>query len=153
VSEVTFYLEELYEPATGQLAYRFVPKTLDVAGDFQIDESNIEGELCRMGQLIACYGEIQANLKAALARREDAAKREWAAAFLRFQQAGKTTVDALKAQAETDPAVQAANVNRRQFEEQFAKIDNYFKALLRKCDCLTALTYKIKAEFQRGDRG
>lgn len=147
--QVTFYLEELYETAPGQLAYRFIPKTLDVEDDFQIDESNIDGELCRMGQLLACYGEIQANLKAALSRREDVAKREYAAAFLRNQTLGKATVDTLKAQAETDNAVVMANANRIQFEEQFHKIDNYFKALLRKSDCLIALTYKIRSEYQR----
>jgi hypothetical protein len=158
---VTFYVEELMavpispvgDTSTPQVEYkwRMSPRELHVETDFTIDDQDLDAELCRMGQLIACYGEVQAAVKASLARREEAAEQAYASAFLKQSQVTpKPTVDACKAQATLDPTVMQANQEKIQWEEQALKIDNLFKGLLRKCDCLTALTYKMKAEYQRG---
>ena len=156
---VTFYVEELVgvmggsDPLAPPTEYRWQlsPRELHVEEDFQIDDQDLDRELCRMGQLIASYGEVQAAVRASLARREETAEQAYARAFLNHSQVTpKPTVDACKALATTDPKVAAANQEKIQWEEQALKIDNLFKGLLRKCDCLTALTYKQKAEYQRG---
>lgn len=89
--------------------YTWVPESVspDVRADFAIDENNLNADICKMGHLMAYYGNLHAELSAELTRKEEKLKQTFAlkSASVRAQAEGgqkKITENAIREKVETD---------------------------------------------------
>lgn len=126
---------------------------LDVDSDFSIDDTNMDGELCRIGQLLAKYGEVQAKLRAQLSRHENDVEVTYSreAQKIRSNTQVKTTEKGVEEQVTLEPSYQAALLRLSETQKDSLMVDNFFKAIMKKADALNALTYFRKEEYRRGD--
>jgi hypothetical protein len=148
--KVTVYLEQLEGE---QFVARPIELTPDI--DIQIDENNLDAEMCRAGQLLVYYGDLSAELKAQSARKKDYKEAIYSqlAQLTRSEaekESRKVTEGVVKEKVLTNPDY----INTQQehnVAEMFAqKVDNFFRAQQKRVDLLIALAYKQRAEIQKG---
>jgi len=122
--------------------------------DFKIDENNIDAELSNLGVQLYEYGQLYAELKGELARKEDRSKQTYAirAQFFRNASVGVTPrmTDAnLKEQVECDKDYQTAQENLQLTRLYCLMAENWWRSMQQKSDLVKALCYKQKAEIQK----
>lgn len=127
---------------------------VDPQGDFRIDDSNIDFELCRMGQLLARYGSLAAELNTNLARKEEELKYVAAriAAAHRAQSlasGSKTTVDSIKDEVVLSPEYQTTLAPLHILRADAEKVKHWWRSAQAKADALNSLTYWRGAEMRR----
>jgi len=130
------------------------PETFDVEADFTINDSDIDRELCRIGQLMARYGAVAAELSANLARKEEEVKYVAArcAAALRSQaevSGAKTTVDKIKDDVVLSVEYQSALSTLHLLRAEAEKTEHWWRSISAKASALNSLTYWRGAEMRR----
>ncbi len=130
---------------------------LDPQNDTMIDENNVDGELCKMGHLLAYYGDLSAKLKTQLARKEedlDALEamidkkirdKELAAAQTN-PKLKPPTESFLKKRIRTEEEYQIGVSILQATRLHFYRVDNLLKAMIKKADALNALAYNQRQE-------
>lgn len=120
--------------------------------DCGIDDDNIDAELSRMGQILAEYGVHFAELRGQLAIDETAASRMVAYYDLWFRDpanySGKITEGKIKSLVISQPAVILVGDKVNQTKVHLFKVENLYRSLYQKADCLKALAYKHRVEIK-----
>jgi hypothetical protein len=127
---------------------------ISVEKDFVIDENKVEGELCQAGKIMTKYGLLAAELKAQVARYKEHVESESStvAIGIRHQASvsgSKITEAMVKEEVASHPQVRALKAALNRSELDHGKVDNMFKAIKSKVDCLIALAYHQRAELQK----
>jgi hypothetical protein len=129
-----------------------------VTDDFAIDENRLDREICRLGHLMAYYGNLAAELKAELARKEEQLKRAYAisAQAIRAECLGK-------GEKVTDPSIkEKVEVGERYGNQQAGlqitrlyaiMAESWFQSMKKKADLVIALAYKQGREVKAYDQG
>jgi len=126
-----------------------VGRTFDTAKDFLIDETNLDGELCRMGQLMVEYGSTWADLKAQVARHDEEQEAFYAHKALGVRSSKeKITADAVKETLKSDQEYRSFLLRTQRSEKFMLQVEVWYKSLLGKKDCLIALAYKHRQEIK-----
>lgn len=125
---------------------------LNVEKDFSIDPDNLDGELCRIGQLLCEYGDIYAELKANLARVETQKERVYNYYALWYRDPenfpGKPTEGKIAELVKSTDGYTEVTDKLNNVKLNYAKIENFFKSLNQKADVLKTLCYKNSAELR-----
>ena len=125
---------------------------LDTERDFGIDDENIDAELCRMGQILCEYGGFFAELRAQLVKDETDESRVKDYYDLWFRNPDnykeKVTETKIKSLVGSQPAVQAAGDKVNATKGYLFKIENFYRSLYQKADCLKCLAYKHRVEIK-----
>lgn len=130
-------------------------ETFDLETDFSMDETRLNYEICRMGQLLVRYGTVAAEQEANLKRKEEKVK------LVQAQLAG-----AIRSQAEkdgrklTEPQLKEEVINSQLYQDILnelhvlradqAKTDHWWRAMSTKASLLNALAYKHNVEMKKG---
>lgn len=122
---------------------------LNVEADFAIDEDKVDSELSRMGHLLSQYGLLAAELKAEVSRKESDVDNFYAYLYLKTkEEEAKTTEAYLKQTAINNLDHQSLMISLNKTTIQALKMQNLFKSLEKKADCLITLAYNKRAEFK-----
>jgi len=130
----------------------------NVSDDFAIDENRLDYEMCRLGHLLAYYGNLNADLKAELARKEENLRRTAA-----------VTAQSVRAQAkEKSEKITDATVKERVESDEFygrmqavlqmtrlyaIMAESWFQSMKKKSDLVVSLAYKQGRELKAYDHG
>ena len=122
----------------------------NVTESFEIDESNIEKELCGVGRELAFFGGYTADLKAnaATKRLELEAYDAQLALDIRKNPDEKITEGYVKERIKADPKHIELATEVIESEKQLNKADNYFRAHAKRADCIIAIAYKQRTELK-----
>jgi len=147
-------VEQLVQGNSGELEWQSNSIELKTEVDFMIDETNMEGELCKMGMLLMTYGKLNAELESQVGRKKTDLDRVSSQIELDIRgtaaAAGeKVTENLIRAKVRVDKSVQGALTELSFSQMNSFKLKNYFEALKRKCDCLVAFTYRQNTEMKR----
>jgi hypothetical protein len=124
-------------------------RTFNTDEDFKLDENNIDGEACAVGQLLLHYGDAMSELKAEVARKKEVVDRIHAVLFAQAKATDvKATVDAIKASIVSDPQYQGARNDLLSSEANFIRVETWYRSLNKKIDCLVMIGYKQRKEIQ-----
>lgn len=134
--------------------WKLYKEIFNLEEDFSIDEENLNREICRMGQLLARYGTIDAEMNANLKRKEEQVK------LVKAQVSG-----AIRSQAEAtstkmtetklDEQVTIHNNYQQILNELHVlradalKVDHWWRSIVKKADLLNALAFRQNAEIKR----
>jgi len=148
------YVERLRPTTDGQWGWVAELEQFDVETDFHINESQIEREICRTGQLMARYGTVAGEQEANLKRKEEHVKYVAAqlSAAIRStaEKAGaKTTEGKITEELTVHPDYQAALSGLHILRADATKADHWWRAILKRADLLNSLSYRQGAEFKR----
>ena len=122
----------------------------DPKGDFFIDEANIDGELCRSGRLLSFYGQLAAELKAHSASRKADLEMFDAELAIGIRAEGKkVTEGGIKERVITDETRKKVQGVYIKSERDFQKIENLYRSMQKKVDCVIALCYKQRTEIAK----
>jgi len=126
----------------------------DIDGDFAINDNQVEREICRMGQLMARYGTIAAELEANLKRKEEKIKYVAASLAAAIRSTAET-----KGTKMTEGKLQEELIQRQEYQDALnglhglradaAKSDHWWRAILKKADLVNSLSYRQGAEYKR----
>lgn len=117
--------------------------------DFLLDETNVDGELCRVGQYLLHYGDAFAELKAEVARKKEVVERHAAVLDAKFRTTmDKPTEGKIKSAIINDPTYQEAKNQELASTANLIRVDTWYRSLNKKVDCLQALAYKQRREIQ-----
>lgn len=137
--------------------WRWVPEreVFDVENDFHIDPDNLDAELCRLPKLLIRYGEIQAELKAELARKEEHVKYLYAHQASELRKGGdvegvKLTENTVKEFVTKNDTYQFALGEVHNTMRFSTMADSWWRAIQKKADLMQALTYRQNSEIKRG---
>lgn len=149
----TLFIERLVQEEDNWVWKPF-PEQLDIENDFQLDESNLNYELCRLGQLLARYGQLAAEQSTNLQRKEAYVKlvKAKVAGALRSeaeQKGKKMTENALEEKVIISDLYQQALQELHILRADAIKVENWYRSLIKKADLITALVYKQNAELRK----
>ena len=153
----TIWVERLRQQG-GQEGIEWVwtpePEELDTENDFAIQDANIDAELCKIGQQMARYGSLAAELKANLARKEEEVKYVAArvSAALRSDaevKGTKMTVDQVKDAVTVSVEYQTALSSLHLLRADAEKSEHWWRSISAKASALNSLTYWRGAEMRR----
>lgn len=149
----TIYIERLRQ-VENEWQWVAEPETVDTHNDFAINDADIDRELCRIGQLMARYGSLAAELNANLARKEEELKYVGArvSAALRSQaeaSGSKLTVDQVKEQTITSVEYQTTLATLHLLRANAEKAEHWWRSISAKAQALNSLTYWRGAEMRR----
>lgn len=121
----------------------------NVERDFLIMEEDLDGELCRMGQLMVEYGTAWAELKAQAARHKEEQKAAYAREAAMLRTSGEKMTEARVEEmitAHSSYRVYVQRTNRSTFFSDMLEV--WYKSLAEKSRCLNALAFKHGREIQ-----
>lgn len=127
---------------------------IDVDSHFNINEDNVDGELCNAGRLLVYYGDLSATLKAQAARKK-ADLEEHSASLARdirkkaMENGDKITEGGIKEKVLTTPSYQTRLAVYIETEKDASKLDNFFRSQKQRVDCIIALAYKQRTEIAK----
>jgi len=114
--------------------------------DFNIDEFNIETEMCKVGTLLRFYADLASDANMRSAQAKDQRDRVYAAASIGIrlhlsENKEKATNDAVKEKVLLNETYQQAQERYLLEERDAKKSDLYFRSMKAKTDTLIALSY------------
>lgn len=153
----TILVEDLVKNDNDEFFWEVEEVEIEADIDVSIDDTDVDGELCKMGQLLSYYGDLSARLKAQFARKEEDREAYEAACdkLLRENFAVKVANDPkLKMPTETHlkKMIAGSDEYRGLTEEisvvrlHYYRVDNLLKALIKKADALNCLGYSQRQE-------
>lgn len=124
--------------------------------EFEIDENNVDGELCQVGKNLSFYGNLASDLKAnASAKKADLEITAASIATERRKDAEitgtKITEGRIKESVLTDERYKQAVIEHIDAERDAQKIENLFRSQQKRADCLIALAYKQRTEISKAN--
>ena len=157
LNKYTVVVESLVQQDDGN--FYWVPEQVEIdpGNDLAIDDTNVDGELARMGHLLAYYGDISARLKAQFVRKEE--EIEGLEAYIDKEIREKVEEDRIKdpkIKPPTETHIKKLIVGHEKYAPAIGilqasrvysyQVDNLVKALVKKADALNALAYNQRAE-------
>lgn len=148
----TMWVERLKQ-VDGQWKWVPMAEEFDLQADFAISESELNSDVCRMGQLMVRYGGIAAEQDANLSRKEEYAK----LVFAQVSQAhrsqmeatgGKPTADKIKDIATADPNYQQALSELHILRADAVKADHWWRSIVQKAELVRALMFRQNSEMK-----
>ncbi len=137
--------------------WAWVPEAIavDTDGDFTIDELNLNVEVCKMGKLLLKYGDLAAELRAELERKEEnlkytAAKISAAQRARAIETRTKVTEVELKELTITDDLYREALNPLHVLRASAVRADHWWRAINTKAKMIEALAFRQSAELRRG---
>jgi hypothetical protein len=126
--------------------------TYNPESDFIIDPENLDGEMCKVGQLMIQYGEAKALLEAQMERHKKQMEFVYSKLFLDYKDKPntKTTDASIKANVTIDPEYQRVSDNYIESCRCYNTAESWYKTAHKKADLLQSLAYKWGAEVKRG---
>lgn len=117
--------------------------------DFQIDEANVEGELCQAGSHLAFYGSLVADLKAFVSRKKLALDEynSFQAQKIRAEST-KITENNIKEKVKLEPEYKRLMEEFIIAERDLTKAENLYKSQIKKTDCVIAMSYAKRQEIR-----
>lgn len=151
----TMYVERLSQ-VEGEKEWLWKPflETFDLEKDFAMSESELNADICKVGQLLVRYGTVAAEQNANLKRKEEAAKLAQAnvSGAIRSQaeaSGAKLTEAKLSEQVTVHPNYQQALSELHILRADSLKADHWWRAIVKKADLLNAMAFRQTAELKR----
>ena len=128
---------------------------IDTAGDFEIDERELNTELCRTGKLLLKYGDLAADLGSELERKKEAVKLLAASLGGMHRSAmelkgDRVTEAKLNEAVLTDDKYTTALNALHVVRASAVKSDHWFRSMNAKAKLLESLAFRQGAEIRRG---
>ena len=128
---------------------------VDTEKDFAINDTLLDGEICRMGIILLKYGDLYAELHAMLLRKEEEVKylKARVAAAVRSEaeatESKKPTEGALSERVLTNELIQQGMYAMHRVRADSLKAEHWWATAKKKSDLLQALAYRQTAELKR----
>lgn len=147
-------VERVVPDKNGRSIWAAQVETFDLESDFSITEETVSIEGCRISQLLCRYGTVAAEQGANVKRKEENVKKVQAEVEILLRnkaaQAGEKKTEALiKAEVTVDIKYQDALRELHMLRADAAKVDHWFRALMKKADQLRSMDYRQSAEISR----
>lgn len=133
----------------------WVPQAIEVelGDDFEVNDTDLSAELCRLGPLMLKYGELSAKLRAQQKRKEEQLKTEEARCSHALRQAAqanneKTTEAKLAEQVRINPNVQNLLHQLDMSRNDAMRADHWWRSMAKKADLVQSLVYQSRAEIK-----
>jgi hypothetical protein len=139
---------------TGESAWQHDIVKVNDHVDFTINDELIEADMCRLGQLLCTYGDLQAETKSTLARKEEELKQIYAQEALNVREmlrkAGEKSTESIV----NETVLVSFNYTMKQAEVQLARsvayrCENWWRSIQKKADLIQSLAYRQGAELKR----
>lgn len=128
---------------------------VDTEKDFAINDTLLDGEICRMGMILLKYGDLYAELHAMLLRKEEEVKylKARVAAAVRSDaeknESKKPTEGALAERVLTNDLIQQGLYAMHKVRVDALAAEHWWATAKKKSDLLQALAYRQTAEMKR----
>lgn len=118
---------------------------------FNIDETNVDGELCGAGRELQFYASLSADLKALVAtkRLELEAYDAECSLTTRRTSEEKVTEPFVKEIVRADKRHNELSMEVIKAERDYNKVENLFRTHQKRTDCIIALAYKQRTEISK----
>lgn len=128
----------------------WIPKEICIDfSDFAINENELDTAACQIGQKMVMYGEIHAQLKTQLSRKEEEVKRVYSVIAGRLRIQGVKPNDAVKEQVQIDPDYQIAVLNREATRVDAIKAEAWWRTIQQVADLIRFLGYRQNIEIKK----
>lgn len=149
----TMWVERLVQE-NGEWVWSPQEESFDLKGDFDVDENNLVGEICRMGQLLVRYGSLTGDQQANLLRKEEGVKLVKASVSAAIRSTAeaegkKLTENAISEQVVVSSNYQEALSELHVLRADAIKSDHWYRSMVKKADLLNALAFRQNAELKR----
>lgn len=149
----TMWVERLSHEG-GEWKWKPFKEEFDLEADFAINEEGLNAEICRMGQLLVRYGNLDAEQRANLQRKEEHAKLVKAncSAAIRSEaetKGQKITVGEIEEKTIAHPIYQQALSELHILRADANKADHWWRAIIKKAELLNAAAFRQNAEIKR----
>jgi hypothetical protein len=150
----TIYVEKLTQ-VDGAWAWQPTSVEMDIEGDFQIDELNLDREMCRMGVILLKYADLAAELGTEVKRKDENVKYLAASLSAAYRSQAekdgkKKSVSELEGDVTTDESYQALLRTLHVLRAAAVRSDHWWRTANTKADMLKALAFRQSAEIRRG---
>jgi len=126
---------------------QLVDKTIAVhSDDFNIDEGDLEGELCRAGALLCYYGDLAAELDAKASNAKNGLEEVEAVVAITLRASGKYTQGMVDNALAINPDVKIKRDALVEAQKEALKSSNLFRAMNQRVECLKALSYRTNKQ-------
>jgi hypothetical protein len=130
--------------------HSFSPET-----DFNINQDNLDGEICQVGIILIRYGEAHSLLVAQAERHKRLVEQIHAELYLAYRgelatKGEKTTAEVLRSHVIINPSYQEALKNWISTQRDMNLAEAWWKNAQKKADLLQTLAYKLSSEIKRG---
>jgi hypothetical protein len=123
--------------------------------DFLIDPDNLDGEICKIGQLMLQYGEAHSLLQAQMERHKKEVEYVYAKFYLEYRSAlakegERATAETLKSYVTINEHYQTVIQKYIETCKEHNLADSWYKNICKKADLLQSLLFKQTSEIKRG---
>jgi hypothetical protein len=123
--------------------------------DFNINEDNVDGELCRSGNLLCFYGNLAAELKGLAVNNKSDLETWDAETSLKLRSEAevsgkKLTEGRVREMVVSNPDRRGMQQRYIKAETDYQKAENLFRSQQKKADCVISLAYKQRTEISKG---
>lgn len=123
-------------------------------GHFTINEMALDQEMSRAGAALRFYGSLSAELSAQATTAKNRAEFKYTELAQqergRMSQAGeRVTEKQIEERVRGMEEYQELVINHIHAEKDYRKVENMYRILLKRCDLMTALSYKQRTEIQK----
>jgi len=134
---------KLHLPVEQSDGTSFIKEIVVDSTDFNIDEADIEGELCRAGALLCYYADMAAELDAKSANAKRSFEEIQALKAIQYRSGGsKVTQGMVDDMQAVDPIVKQKHIELIECQKEAMKATNLFRAMNQRVECLKALAYR-----------
>jgi hypothetical protein len=146
---------EKLEIEDGQYVYKSYSQELTPEEDFNIQEELLDKEMCRQGRLMLVYGDLMAEMKAMLTRKEENIKLVHAAEAARIRSQAESSGEKLTENKLAEKVLLAKDYQAALFDLHKCRADalraiNWWYSITKKAEILKALAYRQGQEL-KGD--
>ena len=134
---------KLHLPVEQSDGTSFIKEIVVDSTDFNIDEADIEGELCRAGALLCYYADMAAELDAKSANAKRSFEEIQALMAIIYRGSGKVTQGMVDDHLATNQTVQQKHIELIECQKEAMKATNLFRAMNQRVECLKALAYRV----------
>jgi len=130
-----------------------VPFEIDT-GHFNIDETDLPGEACRIGQLLCYYADFLAAAKTFLFNSEETVKAIFSASYVdkkrNWPEKERATEEYVKNLVAVEPTYRQAVNTENQAKSVTIRAEALWRAIQKKADLINMLGYSKSAELKKG---
>lgn len=138
---------KLHLPVEQSDGTSFIKEIVVDSTDFNIDEADIEGELCRAGALLCYYADMAAELDAKSANAKRSFEETQALKAIQYRSGGsKVTQGMVDDMQAVDPIVKQKHIELIECQKEAMKATNLFRAMNQRVECLKALAYRTNRQ-------
>jgi hypothetical protein len=145
------FVDKLVQTDEGEWIWHPTSVEYDTESDFNIDDLNIDSEICQMGRILLKYGDLAAEQEANLKRKEEYAKLVQAKVAISLRTHAETTGEKmtegkLSELVTASDAYQEALAQLHILRADAAKADSWWRTAQKKAELLKALAFRQAPE-------